>query len=58
MGSFFGKVVEGWVGIVGGKLLYVIGGAKFLRVINVDSWCLSCRRSKTLLSHLTTCAMV
>ncbi len=48
MGSSFGKVVEGWVGIVGGK---------FLCVVDVGSWRLSCSCSKSLLSRQTTCAM-
>jgi len=30
MGSSFGEVVEGWVGIVGGKFLCVVDSAKFL----------------------------
>lgn len=32
----FAKVVEGWVGIVGGKLLCVASGAKFLCVVDVS----------------------
>jgi hypothetical protein len=34
MGSSFGKVVESWVGIVGGKFLCVVDGAKFLCVVD------------------------
>ncbi len=51
MGSFFSKVVEGWVGIIGGKFLCVVDGAKFLCLVNVGSWHFSCWRSKSLLSH-------
>jgi hypothetical protein len=42
MGSSFGKVVEGQVGVAGGKLFYVVSGATFLYVIDVGSWHLSC----------------
>jgi hypothetical protein len=56
----FGEVVEGWVNVIGGrflcivggaKLLCVVGGAKLLCVVDVGSWCLSCQHSKNLLSH-------
>jgi hypothetical protein len=57
MGSSFGEVVEGWVGIIGGKFLYVASGANFLCVVDVGSWCFFCQHSKSLLSHQTTCAM-
>jgi hypothetical protein len=33
MRSSFGEVVEGWVSVVGGKLLCVVGGAKLFCVI-------------------------
>ncbi len=42
MGLSYGKVVEGWANIVSGKFLYVV---------DVGSWRLSCWRSKSLLSH-------
>ncbi len=42
MGSSFCKVVEGWVGIVGGKLFYVASGENFIYVVDVGSWHLSC----------------
>jgi len=42
MGSSFGKVVQGWVGIVGGKLFYVVSGENFIYVVDVGSWHLSC----------------
>ncbi len=57
MGSSFGKVAEGWVGIAGGKLLYVVNDAIVLCVVDVGSWCLSYRCSKNLLSHQTACAI-
>ncbi len=37
IGSSFGEVVEGWVGIVGGKFLSVASGAKLLCVVDVGS---------------------
>jgi len=57
MGSSFGEVVKSWADIIGGKLLYVADGAKLFFVINVDSWHLSCRHLKSLLSHQITYAM-
>jgi len=39
VGLSFGKVVESWVGVVGGKFFCVVDGAKFPCVINVNSWC-------------------
>jgi hypothetical protein len=42
MGSSFGEVAKGWASIVGGKFLYVVGGAKLLCVVDVGSWHLSC----------------
>ncbi len=57
MGSSFGEVSKGWVDIVGGKPLCVVGGAKFLCVVNVGSWRLSYQCSKSLLSYQTTCEM-
>jgi hypothetical protein len=57
MGSSFGKVAESWVDITGEKLICVVGGAKFLCVVNVGSWHFSCQRSKNLLSHQITCVM-
>jgi len=38
MGSSFGEVVEGWVGIVGGKFLCIANGANLLCVVDVGSW--------------------
>jgi hypothetical protein len=58
MGSSFSKVIEGWVGIIGGKFLCVISGEKLLCVVDVGSWRLFCQHSKNLLSHRTFCAMV
>ncbi len=57
MGSSFGEVVENWADIIGGKFLCVASGAKLFCVINVGSWCLSHRCSKSLLSHQIACAM-
>jgi hypothetical protein len=37
IGLHFGEVVEGWVGIVGGKFLYVASGVKLFCVINGGS---------------------
>ncbi len=37
MGSSFNEVVEGWVAIVGEKLLCVANGAKLFCVVNVGS---------------------
>jgi len=51
MGSPFGKVAEGCVGIAGGKFLYVVNDAIVLCVVDVGSWRLSYRCSKNLLSH-------
>jgi hypothetical protein len=42
VGSSFGKVAEGWACVAGGKLLYVVGGANFLYVVDVGSWHLFC----------------
>jgi hypothetical protein len=33
MGSSFGKVVKGWVGVVSGKLFYVASGAKLFMLL-------------------------
>jgi hypothetical protein len=51
MGLSFGEIAEGWANIVGGKLLCIASGAKFLYVVDVGSWCLYCRHLKSLLSH-------
>jgi hypothetical protein len=37
MGTSFAKVFESWVGIIGGKHLYFIDGAKFLCVLDGGS---------------------
>jgi hypothetical protein len=37
MGSSFGKVVKGWVGIISGKFLCVANGAKLLCVVHMGS---------------------
>jgi hypothetical protein len=42
MGLSFSKIAEGWVNIIGGKLLGVTDGTKLLYVVDVGSWCLSC----------------
>jgi hypothetical protein len=57
MGSSFGKLVEGWANIIGGKILCVIDGTKLFCVVDVGSWHLSCWRLKSLLSHWTSYAM-
>jgi hypothetical protein len=51
MKSSFGKFAKGWVGVASGKLFCVINGVKFLCVIYVGSYHLSCQHSKSLLSH-------
>jgi len=51
MGSSYGKVNKGWVGVTGEKLLYVASGAKLLCVAHVGSWRLFYRCSKSLLSQ-------
>jgi len=48
MGSSFGKVAKGWVGIT---------SEKFFCVVDVGSWHFSCQCLKSFLSHWTTCAM-
>jgi hypothetical protein len=57
MGLYFGEVAEGWANIVSGKFLCVASGAKFIYVVNVGSWCPSCRHLKSLLSHQRICAI-
>jgi len=42
MGLPFVEVVEGRVGIANERLFCVVKGAKFLLVVDVGSWCLSC----------------
>jgi hypothetical protein len=37
MGSSFGEVAKGWVGVAGGKFFCVTSGVKFLCVIDVGS---------------------
>jgi hypothetical protein len=37
MWSSFGEVVEGWVSVIGGKFLCIVGGAKLLCVVDVFS---------------------
>jgi hypothetical protein len=37
MGLSFGKVIEGYIGIVGGKLLCVANGAELLCVVDGGS---------------------
>jgi hypothetical protein len=34
----FGKIIEGWASIVGGKFFYVVDGTKLLCVVDVGSW--------------------
>jgi hypothetical protein len=48
--------IKGWASITCGKFLYIVGGEKFIRVVDVGSWHLSCRCSKNT-SHQTACAM-
>ncbi len=69
MGLSFGKVAKGWAIIVGGNffmllvvqnsfvLLCIADGAKLFCVVDVGSWHLSCRCSKSLLSNQTNCVM-
>jgi len=38
MGSSYGKVNKGWVGVTSEKFIYVVGGAKLLCVVDVGSW--------------------
>lgn len=57
MGSSFGEVAKGRANIASDKLFSIVDDAKFLCVVNVSSWCLFCRYSKSLLSHWIACAM-